>query len=373
MHVTSPIPLVVLLQDLEFGGTQRYTIHLLKQIDRELFAPELWVLRGGLDMMPLAEEAGIKIVHLSKSSRVGPGALFQLGWRLLTRRPRVLYTLTAVPNIWGRVVGRMAGVPVIVSGYRSLFPNQYEKWLWPISDRIICNAHVLKGIMIRHFSVDPQRIAVVPNAVDLDYFQPASRPSFSRPTVLSVGRLVEDKDPLTLLEGFRLAAEHVPESDFEIMGNGPLRRELERRIVSYRLESKIRLLPGAGDVRPSMRRACVFALASAREAAPNVIIEAMAMGLPVVATRVGGIPELVLDGKTGSLVPPGDPEALAAALIELLTNESRRGMMGVLARQRVTTLHSLQYMISETERALMEAIEQAPGRKIWNRKSWKRP
>lgn len=371
MHITSPIPIVVLLQDLEFGGTQRYTIHLLKQIDRELFAPELWVLRGGLDMMPLAQEAGIKIIHLSSSSRVGPRALFHLGWRLLTNRPRVLYTLTVVPNIWGRVVGRMAGVPVIVSGYRSLFPKQHEKWLWPISDRIICNAHVLKEIMIRDFSVDPKRIAVVPNAVDLDYFQPGSRPSFSRPTVLSVGRLVEDKDPLTLLEGFRITAEHVPESDFEIMGNGPLRYELERRIVSYRLESRIRLLPGSDDVRPNMRRACVFALASAREAAPNVIIEAMAMGLPVVATRVGGIPELILDGKTGCLVPPGDPESLAAALIDLLTNESRRRTMGAVGRQRVATFHSLQYMIRETERALMEAIDQTPGQKIWNRKGWR--
>jgi glycosyltransferase involved in cell wall biosynthesis len=357
MRLDTPIKLAVLLQDLEFGGTQRYAIHLLQHINRELFSPELWVLRGGSDMLAAAQATGAKIVHLSHSSWVGPDALTNLAWKLCRDKPQILYTLTVVPNIWGRVFGRVARVPVIVSGYRSLFPNQHERWLWPLSDRIICNAHALKEIMIQRYRVASERIAVVPNAVDTDHFKPFPNQGFIRPTVLSIGRLVDDKDPLNLLEGFRLASERVPHAQFVIMGNGPLRAELDARIVAHFLDGKIKLLAGVPDVRLAMRSASVFVLASVREASPNVIIEAMAMGLPVVATRVGGIPELIEDGKTGILVEPGDPRGLADAVATVLADENRRREMGLLGRRRVEEFHSLRYMVTETERVFLEAVE----------------
>ncbi|HMK37574.1 MAG TPA: glycosyltransferase [Desulfomonilaceae bacterium] len=351
------IRLAVLLQDLEFGGTQRYAVHLLKHLNREIFSPELWVLRGGSDMLPAARDTGVDIFHLSQSSWVSPEALVRLAWKLFRERPHMLYTLTVVPNIWGRVFGRMARVPVIVSGYRSLFPNQHERWLWRLSNRIICNAQALKGVMMQRYAVPSDRIAVVPNAVDTDYFRPEAQTGVSNPTVLSIGRLVDDKDPLNLLEGFRLAAGRLHGAHFEIMGNGSFKPEVESRIRAHCLESRIKLLAGATDVRPAMRRASVFVLASVREASPNVIIEAMAMGLPVVATRVGGIPELVLDGKTGILVEPGDPVGLADALVAVLTDEERRREMGLNGRKRVETFHSLEYMTRETERVLLDAAE----------------
>jgi L-malate glycosyltransferase len=357
MRQTSPIKLTVLLQDLEFGGTQRYAIHLLKHINREVFSPELWVLRGGSDMLPAAEATGVNIIHLSRSSWVGPNALANLAWRLFHNCPQVLYTLTVVPNIWGRVFGKLIRVPVIVTGYRSLFPNQHERLLWPLSDRVICNAHALKQIMIQRYRVAPERIAVVPNAVDTNHFQPNSEPDPTHPAVLSIGRFVEDKDPLSLLEGFRLAGERLPLAQFAILGNGPLKPEVEARIRSHSLESRIRLLPGVSDVRTAMRSASVFVMASVREASPNVIIEAMAMGLPVVATRVGGIPELIVDGKTGLLVEPGDPNGLADAVVTVLSDEGRRREMGRAGRQRVEQFHSLKYMVTETERVFLAAIE----------------
>ncbi len=354
-----PIRLVVLLQDLEFGGTQRYAIHLLKHLNRSLFDPELWVLKHGPDMVHMAEEAGINVVHVSRSSWVGPQGVGRLGWRLMKRPPELLYTLTVVPNIWGRILGSLARVPVIVSGYRSLLPAQLEGWLWPLANRIICNADALKEIMVSKFSVDPDRIAVVPNAVDADYFQSDPAAKAPEPTVLYVGRLVEEKDPLNALEGFCLAAERVPEARMEIVGNGPLKRELERRIRERGLESKVALLPAASDIRPHFNRAWVLTLVSAREASPNVIIEAMAMRLPVVATRVGGIPELVLHGRTGLLVEPHDPAGLADALVSVLDDEGTRASMGLAAREQALANHTLEQMVRRTEQILLEAVEES--------------
>jgi len=357
--LTPPFRTVLLVQDLEFGGTQRYAVHLLKHLDRSLFSPELWVLRGGKDMLPMAEEANVKIVFLSLSPRVGPRAIAHLLWRLMRYPPDILYTLTGVPNIWGRPFGTIARVPVIISSWRGLVAKQWETILWPLSTRIVCNAHALKGVIVRLHSVDPSRIAVVPNAVSADFFFPSNGDKAAEPTVLYVGRLVPEKDLLTLLEGFKLTLHGIPSARLDIVGNGKLKSKLEDFIRGNSLESSVRLLPGRRDIRPLLRQAWVFAMSSIREASPNVILEAMATALPVVGTRVGGIPELIQDGDTGIVVEPSNPIALAEALTRLLTDEEMRHSMGRKGRERVLAFHTIKRMIDETQQVLIEAVNEA--------------
>lgn len=354
------VSVAILVQDLEFGGTQRYALHLLRHMNRDIFSPELWVLRGGDDMLAAAGDAGVNVVRFSNDSWVTPAALFGLLRRLVSRPPSILYTLTVVPNIWGRVFAKIVGVPVIVSGYRSVFPKQFERWLWRFSNRIICNAEALKEIMIRRHGVPPARVAVIPNAVDTESFCPSPPDRSSDPAVVYVGRLVADKDPLNLVRGFHLAAEQVPDARFHMVGNGPLRADVERYVNEHGLASKIELVPATPDVRPYLRNAWVFALASEQEASANVVIEAMAAGLPVVATRVGGIPEVVRDGETGLLVDPGNPRRFAEALTELLLDEPKRREMGRKAREWALANHSLEEMTRRTEIVLLEAVRECP-------------
>ncbi len=351
------IKLAVLVQDLEFGGTQRYALNLLTHINREVFAPELWVLRGGTDMMEMAEKAGITVVHLTSHPWVGPHALAKLWARLRHTRPDVLYTLTVIPNTWGRFLGHLSGVPVIVSSFRNRIAPQFETWLSRWSTRIVCNAASLKRMIIKDFSVDPQRITVIPNGVDTDFFCPDRDRIAHEPTIVSVGRLVPQKAPLTLLDAFRLARSEVPEARLVMVGNGPLKVEVEDFIRSRSLASNVTLLPGTPDVRSHLRRARVFALASLFEGSPNVMIEAMASGLPIVATRVDGIPELVTHGLSGLLVEPENPPALAEALTSLMLNEKRCREMGIQARQKVLADHSLTEMVRETEKVFLECLD----------------
>ena len=356
-----PIRLVVLLQDLEFGGTQRYAVHLLNRLDRDRFAPELWVLRGGDEMAPLLSASGVPIVWLSKSSWVGPRALFNLGRMLLTRQPQILYTLTVVPNIWGRLFGALARVPVIVSSYRNAIAKQHEQWLWRLSNGIICNAMAMKQILVHQYSVNPDIVTVIPNAVDTDYFIPEIDRKDARPTILYAGRLVEQKNPFDLLRAMKLVVEHVPDAHMLIVGDGHLREELQQWVSANDMEKYVEIHNGTRDVRSFMRRAWLFALASHFEGSPNVILEAMAVGLPVVATRVDGVPEIVLHGDTGLLVDPGNPKALADAFITMLQDNSLRNAMGKHARERVIANHSLDGMVRVTERALLEAMGKYTG------------
>jgi glycosyltransferase involved in cell wall biosynthesis len=277
--------------------------------------------------------------------------------RLLRFRPSLLYTLTVRPNVWGRLFGRIARIPAVVSGYRSLYPRQLERRLWPLSSRIICNAKVLKDVMVHKLSVDPGRIAVIPNAADTEFFFPDTDQKSMEPTVLFVGRLVKEKAPMDLLKAFTILQKKLPEARLEIVGNGPLSNQLETLIRSQSLESRARLIPATRDIRPFLNRAWVFAMASAQEASPNVIIEAMAAGLPVVATRVGGIPELVVDEQTGILVEPGIPQALSEALIDIFTNETKRQAMGLKSRERVLANYTLEKMVRQTENVFIEAMD----------------
>jgi glycosyltransferase involved in cell wall biosynthesis len=351
-----PFRTVILVQDLEFGGTQRYAVHLLKHLNRKIFSTEIWILRAGDDMLPFVEESGIRAIYLSNSSWVGPRSLVNLARRLVRERPDILYTLTVVPNIWGRIFGAIVGVPAIVSGYRSLVPKQWERWLWRLSDRIICNAEASKTILTRQFRADPDRVAVTPNGVDTDLFCPGTNSKTKRPSVVSIGRLVKEKDPLNLLEAFRLTALNVPEACFNIIGDGYLRPQVEDFIRSNGLESKIKLVSGTNDVISHLRAAWVFAMASKSESSPNVVVEAMSVGLPVVATNVGGIPELVDVGETGLLAEPANPKELSKALTRLLRNEPERKSMAVKARERAVVHYSLEKMARDTERVLLDAV-----------------
>lgn len=359
----TPIELVLLLQDLEFGGTQRYAIHLLKNLDRNLFNPHLWVLRGGTDMVPLAKEAaaGNDLVWMSHDRWVSPKALANLAFRLRSHRPHVLYTMTVVPNIWGRLFGRMARVPVIVSTWRDLYPQQYERLMWRFSTRIITNAQALKDAHTRRFKVDPNRVSVVLNGVDSDFFTPEITQRAPEPTVLFVGRFARIKDPFTLLKAFLLTRERVPDAKLVLLGNGSLKPKIESFVRLHKLDGCVSLANGSRDPRSYFRQAWVFALSSKREASPNAILEAMASELPIIAPRVGGIPELVQEGENGILFETGNAEALSEALTKLLVNDSQRLEMGRRSRERVLQRHSMERMVSETEQVIVDEVQRAFG------------
>ncbi|MDQ1240069.1 MAG: hypothetical protein QG577_2255 [Thermodesulfobacteriota bacterium] len=359
----NPIRIVLLLQDLEFGGTQRYAIHLLKNLDRNIFDPHLWVLRGGTDMAPLAKEASGKnqVLWLSRDRWVSPKALGNLAYQLVKHRPDVLYTMTVVPNIWGRLFGNVARVPVIVSTYRDLHPQQYERLMWRLSTRIIANAQAVKEAHALRFGVDQERVSVVMNGVDSEFFSPDRSQQAPEPTVLFVGRFARIKDPFTLLKAFVLTRRRVTDAHLVLLGAGRLKTKILDFVRSHSLESCVQLAEGSRDPRPYFRKAWVLALSSKREASPNVILEAMASELPIVAPRIGGIPELVGDGETGLLFEKRNFEGLSEALVTLLLNESKRREMGRLGRERAIRCHSMERMVSETQQIIVDEVNKALG------------
>jgi len=350
-HQTRPTRVVMLLQDLAFGGTQRQTLELAKRLDRSRFAPEFWMLTAVRDFAPHAEAAGIPLLWLSSQPTVGLAALTALWRRLKADRPDILMPLTAVPNIWGRVFAKALGIPAVIGTCRGggAIKRQHERLLKGLPAHHIVNSGPLRETLLA-MGRPADKVTCIANGVDTDYFTPP--PDELRPVrevVLCLARLCEDKDHETLIRAFEVTVSRRPRAELWLVGDGPLRTRVRTLAARSPVRGLIRTYPSTPDPRPFYQQASLVTLASVREGLPNVILEAMAMGLPVVATGVGGIPDAVEPRRTGLLCPPRNPEALGEAFATLLADEALRATFGKNARDRAVSQFSMEMMVDRHE------------------------
>jgi glycosyltransferase involved in cell wall biosynthesis len=363
-HVKKPFRVVLLLQDLFFGGTQRHTLELARGLNPTRFQTEIWVMRSGDDFVPLARRWHLSLKWLGRSPFVGPDSLVRLGWNLKNQPVDLLMLLTGVPNIWGRLLGCLTKVPLIVGNLRGTGSPErnFEKWLWPLADHFSCNAAILKKIMMDRFPIPDDRITVIHNGVSLDDFRPASGfLPVNKQVVLCIARFVPEKDHETLIAAFSQVAARHPEAELWLVGDGPGRQAIHRLATRRIPPRQLRLLPGQSDIASLLRQSSLLVLSSTHEGLPNVVLEAMASGLPVVATHVGGLPEVVQQGETGWLVAPKDVPALADAVSHLLAHDQVRTAFGQAGRKRAERRFSLASMIQQHEDLFLQLLHRPPG------------
>lgn len=259
----------------------------------------------------------------------------------------VVHTHSTEAGIIGRLAAYIAGVPAVVHTVhgspfavdRSPLLNGFvlacERAVAPLTDRIVFNADVLAEEYRERGIGRPEQYVTVYSGIDLDRFrgaEPAADLDDERLRIAMIGRVVEGKGFEVLLD----AVERLRRDDVAvtIVGEGPLRGELEEEIVERGLDDVVSSLGFREDVPAVLAATDVFVLPSYREGTPRVITEAMASGLPVVASDVGGVPEQVVDGENGYLIPPGDAAALVDRIERLLEDPDRRAEFGAAGRTR---------------------------------------
>jgi len=328
----------------EVGGAQSYVASLLPALTSRFD-----VLVAAHGMGPLREAAAplgapfIPLEHVRR--RINPwrdlAGLVELVRLFRRERPDILHANSSKAGVLGRLAARVAGVPIRIftvhgwafSAYSGLKGRLYfwgDRMVAPLTTVTICVSEGERSAGIAAGTCDPERTVVIPNAVDVSA-APRARHERREPRIVAVGRLKAPKDFLTLVR----AVGALPEgSETLIVGEGPDRPWLEQEIRSLGIQERVRLVGERHDVPGLLADADIFVLSSVSEGLPVSVLEAMAAGLPVVASRVGSVPELVVHGETGILVPPGDASALAAALSSLVADPAERRRLGEAGRAR---------------------------------------
>ena len=301
--------------------------------------------------------AGVGIDVIRERYRFDLGVTSQLRDIVRRNAPDILQSHVAKSHFLIRATGLHREVPWIAfnHGYTTedlkvRIYNQFDRWSLLGAERVVtvCGAFAKR---LHRWGVDSRRLVVLHNSVPAFRAAPpesvgALRERFGIPAgalvVLSVGRLSLEKGHAVLLRGIAalVARGGLPVFRLVMLGDGPEREHLEALSRTLGLADSIIFAGMTGDVAPYFSLADIFVLPSRSEGSPNALLEALASAVPVVATAVGGVPEIVRSGENGLLVPPGDPPAFAAALAELLENGELRRRLGYAGRDWVARHHS---------------------------------
>jgi glycosyltransferase involved in cell wall biosynthesis len=292
------------------------------------------------------------------------GALLRFVRLLRRRRPHVLHTYLSSANVFGALAAELAGVGCLITTRRDtgfgdgrlmrLALRITSRW----AHRVVAVSHEVGELARRRDSLSPSRLEVIPNGIDLERFSPAGRRAETRKELqipagarvaLTVGHLTHIKGVDVLIEAAARLGTDLPQTIFLVVGSGNRLGDLQRSIELHQLGSRFRLLGERSDVPELLEAADLFVLPSRSEGQPNSLLEAMATGLPVVATRVGGVPELCADGREGLLVPPDDAAALGGALGAILTSPDLARRLGRAARERAERDFSVTTMVRRYE------------------------
>jgi glycosyltransferase involved in cell wall biosynthesis len=364
------------ITELDPGGAEEALLQIVLRLDRRQWDPRVYSLSGDGVLADRLTSAGIEVRQLKARSRWDLMTIGRLTRLLQDFRPEVLQTFLFHANVAGSVAAGLARVPVMVTGARVVEPN--ARWRMHLETRThrlqSHRACVSESVAtaFRQIGFPAEKLSVISNGVEFERFAdatPADLTRFGVPAsaraILSVGRLHPQKGVDLLVEAVAAVFSEIPDVHLLIAGEGPQREQLRKRIGELSTGERIHLLGRQEDIAGLMRSSAAFVLASRWEGMPNVMLEAMAAGLPIVATRVEGVPELIEHEISGLIIRPGAVAALKDAMLRLLSDGDLAAALGRAAQNRVQTSFSwgraAQQYCELWERLLCEAGRDAAG------------
>jgi glycosyltransferase involved in cell wall biosynthesis len=293
--------------------------------------------------------AGIEVEIIKKGiSRMT--VIPQLAKYMRVRKIDILHVFMFPAGFWGRLAAKLAGVPLVIYSERGggYYENIHTMWidrcLAPLTSKIVCNTYA--GVQIeQQLGIASNRIMCIYNGIDLSKFETVfdtiqKRKEIGLPNQAQVVGIIANlhyhyKGHSYFLKSAKLIVQKMPDVRFLIIGDGGLKKQLMDLSSNLGVSKNVMFLGFRSDIPELLSVMDVLVLASLREGFSNAILEAMAAMKPVVATNVGGNPEVIIDGVTGLIVPPKDPHSMAQAILNLLQNEDLAQQMGEAGRRRV--------------------------------------
>ncbi len=353
-----------LIDSLKIGGAEM----LLRDLARGLLEAGHEVHVGYSTPGPLVQELrarGIPTTHLPRLARLDP-LLFLHTCRLIRRvRPHIVHTHLFKSDFHGRPAARLCRVPIVISTLHNV-----DAWARVpplgalyglnarLADRLIAVSEEVRRYHILHSRLRPEQVIVIENGVDVQRFAPRAEAREAlraelgipreAPLIGTIGRLTPQKDPALFLQAAARLRAVLPEVRFLVVGDGPLREELQSLAHALELDSVLTFGGLRNDIPAVLAALDILVFASRWEGLPVALLEGMAAGKAIVATAVGGIPDVGVHGVNMLLIPPADSQALAQACLHLLRDPSLARRLGCAARALVEERYSLRVMLQRT-------------------------
>lgn len=354
--------------NLDRGGTEIQTVELAKRLHASHYCVTVAALQGKGPLRTALQEAGIRIVDFpKKGGLVSARGAYQF-LRLVRFIRRERFGVVHSHDLWANLVAvpaaKLAGAPLVLSSQRDLAHlywytpsrnkviSRIHRW----SDGVVVNSSAVSDLVQKQFLVPAERIHLLYNGIDFERFSRAQAhrekllPMVARdaPLILTVANMHSAvKGHFDLIEAAKILRASYPQAKFIFAGDGEHRPRFENSVKDSGVQDSVIFLGQREDI-PELLCCCdVFVLASHAEGLPNSILEAMAAGRPVVATAVGGIPEVIEDRRNGLLVPPRDPVSLADALLKILKDRDFGTRLGLAGHEHARSQFSFDSAVAK--------------------------
>jgi glycosyltransferase involved in cell wall biosynthesis len=365
-----------LIRTLERGGAERVVANYAKYHDRTRFEVSVCCLVDRGEIADEVEAYGVKVDCLNKKGR-NPNVIIRLCKLLNRERIDILHAHNVSAAFWGVLAAKLAGIPTLiitehnVVTNRSWYSKTLAKMLGASVNSLIAVSEGVRLSHLREYGLSPRKVITIRNGIDIEHFngkdQPAPKELLADMgiedncfIVGNVGSLTEQKNQACFIDMAQLVLETVPNTHFIIIGEGALRPNLETQIRRLGLENRVHLLGKRPDVKDLLRAMDIFVLSSLWEGLPISILEAMASGIPIIATDVGGNSEAIKGGISGILVPPGNASTIAEAVTRLLHDKSFSESLAKRAFESLTENFSAATMVRTTEALYLDFINEEP-------------
>jgi len=374
------IRIMEMIDKPSLGGGQTALLLIAGNLDRSGF--EVAISSGGEG--PLAEEArrkGITYFPVSLGKRLSLGPLKEIAAALREHKTDILHTHGGIAGLYGRSAALRSGTPAIVHTLHGIhylhYRNPFLRRLYVLLERrysrstgrliLVCQSDLRQAR--RHRLAPEEKMVVILNGTDVrtdvavdDSARLRGELGWppGRPVVGTVARLHRQKGVVTLLRATPKILSACPEARIAVVGDGPEGGRLRREAQRLSLEGRFFFLGERKDAAPVQSLFDIFVLPSLWEGLPFVLVEAAALGKPIVATAVDGVPEMLEHGKTGLLIPPNDASALADAVIRLLRDKDEARRLGETARRLVPPRFPLRRMIDQTQNLYLDLMNRRP-------------
>ncbi len=352
-----------IIHSLDIGGAERLVLNLCKLLKKNgRFTPQVCSLTDGGDLQDEFLNSGIEVFDLNKDEGFSFGLPSKIKAIIEENGIDILHTHNTGPWIYGTLTKMISKVKLVHTEHSNVSVNErrrllLEKWFSYFTDAIICDSHVVANFMITRQKINPEKVSVIWNGIDVDSFQSHKGVRLKEQAGLggkfiigSVARLVPVKDHTTLISAFEIVKKKIPNAHLLLVGDGPLRGELEKIIAQKGFAQDVFITGYLKDVRRFLSLIDVFVLSSLSEGLSLSLIEAMAAEKPIVATAVGGNPEVISHGKTGFLVQPRNPSEIASAILRLATDSSLRHSFGIHGLKTAKEQFDLDMMVQRYQK-----------------------